>query len=66
MIREKYGTKAVIACKSVSPEWGFWFVTEHPDIETLQKERAENDELDWHRYMHSANMMLGTRFEIRS
>ena len=64
--REKCGTKTVILCKSLSPEWLWFQVIEHRDIQSMQKNRELNDELGWHRCVHSANVMLGTKFEAPS
>ena len=61
--REKCGTKSVISCMSFSPEWPWFGVVEFPDIETMQKNQELNNELNWHRYVDSANVMLGTKFE---
>ena len=62
-IREKCGCKSVISCKSVSPEWPYISVTEFPDLESHMKNTELNDELNWHRYAHVGNVMLGTKWE---
>ena len=63
-IREECGAKPVMTCKSVSPEWPGIFVMEYPDLESHLKNTELNDELNWHRYIHSGNVILGTKWDL--
>ena len=63
-IAEKCGTKVIILCRSFTPEWPFFQVNEFADIESMQKNQELNDELNWHRYIHSGNVILGTKWDL--
>ncbi len=62
---EEVGSKNILMChcRWSNEEWGFVGVTEHPDIEAVQKHHKFTEELEWYKYVEARNW-LGTRIEF--
>ena len=60
----KFGVKQVIHCNSVwaTEQYEFFGVNEYPDIETVQKFHAFQEEIHWFRYVDGTTT-LGTKPE---
>ena len=56
---KELGVKIVVLCDSSwsSEQWPMFGVLEFPDIEAVQKHRADMNNLDWSRYFDSVTML---------
>jgi hypothetical protein len=56
---KELGVKPVVLCDSSwsSEQWRSFGVLEFPDIEAVQKHRADMNNLDWSRYFDSVTML---------
>ena len=65
---EKAGGKRILFCDSKwsSGQWAFFGVEEFPSIEALQENEKDLGEMNWHRYVKSGMVVLGTKWEESS
>ena len=61
---KELGVKPVVLCDSSwsSEQWPFFGVLEFPDIEAVQKHRADMNKLGWSRYVDSITV-LGSEWQ---